>query len=161
MSTIKMKALARLVIPAIAALTVPALVASASIAVPTAQSQHSAVKAAGKPASKSAAKAATKSPITFSITSRIRRGNLVVTLDDKPVFNEKFQKPVYLISQTTRWDPVQVTAGAHKLIAKVYTDKGKTYLSGVYNLEVSRTKGIELRFRMKGEALTVEPVSQS
>jgi hypothetical protein len=82
-----------------------------------------------------------------------------VLLDGVPVFNEEFKKPVLLISQTTTWDPLQVAAGKHRLTAKVYDTKGKTYLSGVYNLEVSRTKGIELLFKMKGDRLTVEPAS--
>jgi hypothetical protein len=53
----------------------------------------------------------------------------------------------------------QVAAGKHKLIAKAYGSNGKTYLSGTYDLEVSRTKGIELRFRTKGDKLAVEPAS--
>jgi hypothetical protein len=100
-----------------------------------------------------------KSPITISLTSRIRHGILVVALDDVPVFNEEFQKPVFLISQTTTWDPLPVTPGKHKLTAKIYSEKGKTYVSGTYDLDVSRTKGIELRIRMKGDKLTVEPAS--
>src|SRR5262249_50426451 len=58
-------------------------------------------------------------PITISITSTLREGNLVVKLDDVPVFNEKFQKPALLISQTTTWDPVVVVAGQHRLSAEI------------------------------------------
>jgi len=118
-------------------------------------------KPAAKPAPKSATKtlATTKQPITISITSRIGHGNLVVILDDVPVFNEEFKKPPFLISQTTTWDPIQVSPGKHKLTAKVYSTKGKTYLSGVYDLDVSKTKGIELRVKMSGDKLTVEPAS--
>ena len=82
-----------------------------------------------------------------------------MSLDDVPVFNEEFRKPAMIISQTTKWDPLQVAAGKHKLTAKVHGQKGRTYLSGTYELDVSRTKGIELRIRIKGDTLTVEPVS--
>ena len=126
------------------------------IATPTAD-------AAAKPAANSAAKPAVsaavpKTPITISITSTLREGNLVVVLDDVPIFNEKFQKPVLLISQTTRWDPLQVAAGKHRLSAKVYGTK-KTYFSATYDLDVSRTKASELRFVMQGDKLTVELAS--
>ena len=70
-----------------------------------------------------------------------------------------FEKPAFLISQTTTWDPVQVAAGTHKLSAKVYGKNGKTYLSGGYTLEVSSAGGMELRIRVKGEKLTVEKAS--
>ena len=96
-----------------------------------------------------------KTPITISITSSLREGNLVVLLDDVPIFNEKFQKPLLLISQTTTWDPLHVAAGEHKLSAKVYGTK-KTYFSATYELDVSRTKGSALRFVMQGDKLTVE-----
>jgi hypothetical protein len=98
------------------------------------------------------------SPITISITSTLRQGNLVVMLDDVPIFNESFRKPVLLISQTTKWDPVQIPAGPHRLAAKVYGTK-KTYFSALYDLNVSRTKGSALRFVMKGDKLTVEVAS--
>jgi len=89
----------------------------------------------------------------------MRHGNLVVFLDGVPVFNEEFKKPMLIISQTTTWDPVQVPAGKHKLTAKVYGKKGKTYLSGTYELVVTRKKGLDLRIRMKGDTLMVEPAS--
>jgi hypothetical protein len=119
--------------------------------------------AAAKPAANTAAKPAVsaavpRSPITISITSTLRQGNLVVMLDDVPIFNEKFQKPVLLISQTTTWDPLQVAAGEHRLSAKVYGTK-KTYFSSLYDLHVSRTKGSALRFVMQGDRLTVEVAS--
>jgi hypothetical protein len=120
--------------------------------------------ATGKQSTKATAKAkppaqaVEKSPITFSITSRIKEGNLVVLLDGVAVFNEAFQKPPFLISQTTKWDPIEVRTGKHKLTAKVYGPNGKTYISGVYNLDV-RKNGIELRIKMKGDKLTVEPAS--
>ena len=98
------------------------------------------------------------SPITISITSTLRQGNLVILVDDVPIFNEPFQKPVLLISQTTTWDPVQIPAGQHRLAAKVYGTK-KTYFSALYDLNVSRTKGSALRFVMKGDKLTVEVAS--
>ena len=130
----------------------------------TTSTHRSTSKTTAKPAAKATPKTATKSagskqPITISITSRIGHGNLVVILDDVPVFNEEFKKPPFLISQTTTWDPIQVSPGKHKLTAKVYSTKGKTYLSGVYDLDVSKTKGIELRVKMSGDKLTVGPAS--
>ena len=110
---------------------------------------------AASPAPLPAVRAAVaKSPITISITSTLRQGNLVVMLDDVPIFNENFQKPFLLISQTTTWDPVQIPAGQHRLSAKVYGTK-KTYLSALYDLNVSRTKASALRFVMQGDKLTV------
>jgi hypothetical protein len=99
-----------------------------------------------------------KSPMTISITSTLRDGNLVVVLDDVPIFNEKFRKPILLISQTTTWDPLQIAAGEHRLSAKVYGTK-KTYFSATYDLHVSRTKASALRFVMQGDKLTVELAS--
>jgi hypothetical protein len=149
--------LGRLVIPVLVATAFQALVpqASAGTASTSKPSHKSTTKSPAKPASHSGVQ---KSPITISLTSSMRHGNLVVLLDDVPVFNEEFQKPVLIISQTTTWDPLQVTAGKHKLIAKVYGTK-KTYLSATYDLNVSRTKGSELRFLMKGDKLTVEVAS--
>ena len=94
------------------------------------------------------------SPITISIKSTMRQGNLVVMLDDVPIFNEKFQKPFLVISQTSTWDPLNVPAGAHRLTAKVHGTK-KTYFSKAYDLYVSPTKGSALRFVMQGDKLTV------
>jgi hypothetical protein len=99
-----------------------------------------------------------KTPITISLTSTLRQGNLVVLLDDAPIFNEKFQKPFLLISQTTRWDPLQVPAGKHRLSAKVVGPK-KMYVSKTYDLDVSRTKASELRFVMQGDKLTIATAS--
>ena len=131
-----------------ARLVIPVLVATASL-----------MLVAGEPVAQRAVHAdAPTSAITISITSSIRQGNLVVLLDNVPIFNEKFQKPALLISQTTKWDPLQVEAGTHRLSAKVYGAK-KTYLSAVYDLDVSRTKGSELRFLIKGDKLTVEVAS--
>ena len=157
--------LARLVIPVLVATAFQTLVAGESAGTPsTSKSSHgSTTKSTAKPTPKSAAKPAvragmSKSPITISITSTMRHGKLVVVLDGVPVFNEEFQKPVLLISQTTKWDPLQVTAGKHRLSAKVYGTK-KTYFSATYDLDVSRTKGSELRFLMKGDKLTVAVAS--
>jgi len=101
---------------------------------------------------------ASTTPITISITSSLRQGNLVVVLDDVPIFSEKFSKSLLLISQTTRWDPLQVVPGTHRLSAKVYGTK-KTYFSRDYDLQISRTKGAALRFVMQGDKLTVELAS--
>jgi hypothetical protein len=111
--------------------------------------------AAAKPA---VSVAAPKNPMTISITSSLREGNLVIVLDDVPIFNEKFKKPVLLITQTTTWDPLQVAAGEHRLFAKVYGTK-KTYLSKLYDLHLSRTKGSALRLVIQGDKLTVELAS--
>lgn len=78
--------------------------------------------------------------------------------DDVPIFNEKFQKPLLLISQTTTWDPLQVAAGDHRLSAKVYGSK-KTYFSKLYDLHVGSTGGRKLRFVMQGDKLTVDLAS--
>ena len=118
----------------------------------------SATPAANPPAKPAASAAAPTSFITISITSTLRQGNLVVVLDDVPIFNEKFSKPLLLISQTTRWDPLQVVAGTHRLSAKVYGTK-KTFFSKDYDLQLSRTKGAALRFVMHGDKLTVELAS--
>ena len=141
--------LARLVIPVLVVTGFQTLVAGEPAGTP--------------PTSESAAEPAVpaavpKTPITISITSVMRQGNLVVVLDDVPVFNEKFQKPFLVISQTTKWDPLQVTAGKHRLSAKVYGTT-KTYVSASYDLDVSSTKASELRFLVKGDKLTVEVAS--
>ena len=110
---------------------------------------------AANPQAKPAGSAAVPtSPITISFTSTLRQGNLVVLFDDVPIFNEKFQKPLLIISQTTTWNPLQVAAGAHRLTAKVYGTK-KTYFSKSYDLYVSPTKGAALRLVMQGDKLTV------
>jgi hypothetical protein len=114
----------------------------------------SATPAANPPAGPAGSAAAPTSPIKISFTSTLRQGNLVVVLDDVPIFNEKFQKPLLLISQTTTWNPLQVAAGTHRLSATVYGTK-KTYFSKTYDLHLSRTKGAALRFVMQGDKLTV------
>jgi hypothetical protein len=136
----KPRMLARLMILVMVATTFQTLMARESAVRPAAHARSS------------------KSAVTISFTSMMRQGNLVVMIDDVPVFNEKFQKPFLLISQTTTWDPLQVAPGKHRLSAKVYGTK-KTYLSAIYDLNVSRTKGSELRFVMKGDKLTVEVAS--
>jgi len=114
----------------------------------------SATPAANPPARPAVSAAIPTSPVTISLTSTLRQGNLVVVLDDVPILNEKFQKPFLLISQTTTWNPLQLTAGAHRISAKVYGTK-KTYFSKTYDLHLSRTKGAALRFVMQGDKLTV------
>jgi hypothetical protein len=137
-----------------AAIGFQALVAAVpAVAPPASKPPHHATT---KPATRSTAMS--KSPVTISLTSTMRHGNLVVMLDNVPVFNEKFEKPFLLISQTTKWDPLQVAAGKHRLTAKVYGTT-KTYLSATYDLDVSSTKASELRFKMKGDKLTVEVAS--
>jgi len=147
--------LAHLAVPMLAALAFPMFVVAGSAGASTASkpSTRATAKRAAAPA------AVPKSPLTISFTSNMRQGNLVVLLDGMPVFNEEFRKPALLISQTTTWDPLPVRAGKHKLTAKVYGANGKTYLSEAYDLEISRTKGTELRIRTKGAGVTVEPAS--
>jgi hypothetical protein len=125
---------------------------------PTAPANPAVTPVASAPAKPAVSASAPKSPITISFTSSLREGNLVVMLDDVPVFNEKFQKPMLMISQTTTWDPLQIPTGTHRLSAKVYGSK-KTYFSKVYDLQVSHSKGSALRFVMQGDKLTVELAS--
>src|SRR5262245_60148351 len=116
-----------------------------------------ATQTASPAAKPSVGAAAPQIPITISITSSLREGSLVVILDDVPIFNEKFQKPVLFISRTTTWDPLQVAAGDPRLSAKVYGSK-KTYFSKLYDLHVGRT-GRALHFVMQGDKLTIDSAS--
>ena len=135
----KTTVLARVMLPVLVACSFPMLAAE---------------EAADKPAAR---EGVTTSPITISLKSSLREGNLVVLLDDVPIFNEKFEKPALLVSQTTKWDPLEVASGPHSLTAKVYGAK-KDYVSPTYQLEVSRTKASELRFVIKDDKLTAEVV---
>ena len=152
------KQFGRFVIPV---LTV-ALVAGASLAGPTGSDsgQKPQAKKTAKPTTSAKPKfntLAPKSPITISFASRIRQGNLVVSLDGTPIFNEAFEKPFFIISQTTTWDPVDIPTGKHKLSVKVHGKK-KIYSSSIYDLDVSR-KGMELLIKMEGDRLVVTPAS--
>jgi hypothetical protein len=102
---------------------------------------------------------APKSPITITLSHTMMKGDLVVLLDDRPIFNESFDKPFYIIQQTTTWDPVLAPSGKHKLTAQVNGKKGKTVVSGIYELELSRTKGIEVHLLQKGGKLSIVPTS--
>lgn len=113
-----------------------------------------AAPAATSPAKPPARAAAATIPVTISFKSSLREGNLVVLLDDVPIFNEEFHKPLLLISQTTTWNPLQVPAGSHRLAAKVYGTK-KTYFSKDYDLHLPASKAADLRFVMQGDKLTV------
>lgn len=117
-----------------------------------------ATPAKNAPAGHAANGAAPTKPITISLTSTLRRGSLVVLLDDVPIFNEKFQKPLLAISQTTTWDPLKVRPGAHRLSARVHGTK-KTYHSKTYDLQLSSTNGAVLRFVMQGDKLVVDLAS--
>jgi hypothetical protein len=110
------------------------------------------------PAAPAAPAAAPTKPITISLTSSLRRGSLVVMLDDVPIFNEKFQKPLLAFSQTTTWDPLKVRPGTHRLSARLHGTK-KTYFSKSYDLQLSPTKEAVLRFVMQGDKLVVELAS--
>ena len=115
------KMLARLVIPVLVATTGHPLVAGDSVgATPPAKSIHewkstpaaapanclvanpaatptAVAPAAAAPAKPTSSAAGPKSPVTISIKSTLREGDLVVVLDDVPIFNEKFQKPFLVI----------------------------------------------------------------
>jgi len=120
---------------------------------------------AGSPTRKpTTAKPATKtlapqSKVSISLSHRIKEGNLIVLLDNRPIFNEVFQKATLAISQTTSWDPISVPAGKHMLTARVNGKNGKTYKSGTYELQLSQKSGIDLIIRMKGDKLVVGPAS--
>ncbi len=128
---------------------------------------HSNSKPSRKPTAKSAAPAtpvvksvsAPKSKITISLSHRLRRGTLLVSLDDTPILHEEFTKAMLAISQTTKWDPIEAAVGKHKLTARVKGKNGKTYFSRAYEFELSRTKGAEIRIRMKGDKLTFDRIS--
>lgn len=144
----KPRRFARLLIPVLVLAAVPMIAPAAPAA-------------SRKPLTKSASakSLAAKNTITISLSHRIRQGNLVVTLDGMPIFSEGFTKPIYLISQTTTWDPVEASVGKHMLAARVQGKNGKSYLSGTYELQLSRSKGIELLIRMKGDKLTIDQSS--
>jgi hypothetical protein len=130
--------------------------APAAATAPCPMSAPIATAAAAPASSKPAAKAAAgpKSPIAISLKSSMREGNLVIVLDDVAVFSQKFEKPFWVISQTTEWKPLQIPSGNHRLTAKVIGAK-KTYFSKTYDLYVSPTKGSSLKFVMQGDKLTV------
>ena len=94
--------------------------------------------------------------ITISLSHRVRRGTLVVSLDGAPIFTERFSTSGLALFQTTTWDPFKAPAGAHKLRARVNADNGKTYLSDVYPVELPRAKATELRVSFKGDALAIK-----
>lgn len=148
------------VVSLLAAMAFGTLVAGDSGTTPTTTHKSTSKSSTTKPAAKSSGSTfATKQPVTISLTSTMRHGNLVVLVDNVPVFNEQFEKPMLIIQQTTTWDPIQVASGKHKLTAKVYGTKGRTFVSNEYNLEISKSKGIELRFKVSGDKVTVEPTS--
>ena len=132
----------------------PAAPAPCPMTAPIAAASAVPAPAANPSAKPAPAAAGPKSPIAISLKSSMREGNLVVILDDKAVLSEKFQKPFWVISQTTEWRPLQIPAGNHRLTAKVIGAK-KTYFSKTYDLYVSPTKGSSLKFVMQGDKLTV------
>lgn len=96
------------------------------------------------------------SQVTISLTHRVRRGSLTVWLDSKPIFIEKFSKAAMAISQTTRWDPLTLPAGKHKLKARVIGEDGTTYESDAYPIDIPRASEAEVRIRIKGDKLTFQ-----
>jgi hypothetical protein len=100
-----------------------------------------------------------RSSVRISLSHRLRSGTLVVSLDGKPIFTEKFVKAKLALMQTTTWDSFETPAGARTLIARVVGDNGKTYLSDVQTVELPRAKSIAIRIGFKGDALTVKAKS--
>ena len=94
--------------------------------------------------------------VTISLAHRLRRGTLIVLLDGVAVFNEKFAKSKLALVQTTVWDPLKAPVGGHTLTARVTGEDGKTYVSDSYTFEFPRDQGVELRFGLKGDSLTVK-----
>ena len=97
--------------------------------------------------------------VTISLTHRIPNGTLVVSLDGKPVFTEKFSKAKLALRQTTTWDAFEAPAGTHTFRARVHGENGRTYLSEAQNIELPRAKGTAIRIGFKGDTLTVKQTS--
>jgi serine/threonine protein kinase len=121
---------------------------------------------AAKPPSRTAAKTTTAArpvvpaaSVTISLTHRLRNGTLVVSLDGKPIFTEKFSKAKLALRQTTTWDAFDAPSGAHTLRARVHGEDGRTYLSDAQPIELPRAKGTAIRIGFKGDRLTVKQTS--
>lgn len=97
--------------------------------------------------------------VTISLTHRVGNGTLVVSLDGKSIFTEKFSKAKLALVQTTTWDAFEATAGAHTLRARVQGDNGRTYLSEAQTIELPSAKGTAIRIGFKGDTLTVKQTS--
>src|SRR5262249_47888594 len=146
--------LTRLLVPALGAIALQSIAAEDRVSTapanpPAARTTTASLAQRAKPIMRAAL-----SPIRIGIRSTLEEGNLVILLDDAPIFNGKFEKSILLVSQITIWDPIQVAAGAHRLVATVYGPE-KTYSSATYHLELPRRKGAALRFVMKGDKLNV------
>jgi serine/threonine protein kinase len=100
-----------------------------------------------------------KSSVSVSLTHRLRSGTLVVSLDGKPFFSERFSKSKLALMQTTTWDPFEAPAGSHKLSARVLGDNGKTYLSDPQSVELIRARRTGIRIGFKGDKLTLTPTT--
>lgn len=148
-----MRTIGRYLAPVLAVLAIQLLSAGAPAAGTSGSRQPR------KPAARSAAPTKRMGKITISLNHRLRRGNLIVSLDDTPIFNEEFVKAALAISQTTTWDPLEAPAGKHKLTAQVNGKNGKTYFSATYDLQLSRTKGAEIQLWLKGDRLIIQPTS--
>ena len=121
-----------------------------------AESRPSVPKAATVPKAAATVATAPTVNVTISLAHRLRRGTLLVLLDGVAVFNEKFAKSKLALVQTTVWDPLKAPVGGHTLTARVTAEDGKTYVSDSYTFEFSREQGVELRFGLKGDSLTVK-----
>ena len=103
--------------------------------------------------------AAPAATVTISLSHRIRNGTLVVSLDGKPIFTEKFSKAKMALLQTTTWDAFEAAAGKHTLNARVLGEDGTTYLSDAYTVELPRARGTAFRIGFNGDTLTVKQTS--
>lgn len=94
--------------------------------------------------------------ITISLNHRLRNGTLVVSLDGKPIFTEKFSRAKLALMQTTTWDAFKAPAGSHTLRASVQGENGRTYLSDAQTIELPRAKATAIRIGFRGDRLTVK-----
>ena len=131
----------------------PAIAAAAAPTRPAATPSRAPAPAPAPPAAKVVVPT---TKLAISLTHRIRRGTLVVSVDGARVFSEDFSKAKLAISQTTTWDPVDVPVGTHKIRARVRAEDGTTYVSDLTTFELARGRELPLRIRFKDEKLTLE-----
>ena len=154
--------------PAEATAATPAKPTAAQAAKPTAsQTAKPAATQTAKPAAAQPAKPSASAPaparmamppsrVAVSLSHRIRNGTLVVELDGVPVFNERFTKDKFAISQTTSWDEFRAPSGKHELKASVRAENGKTYLSDLHIVDLPRARSAVVRIGFKGDKLTIK-----
>jgi serine/threonine-protein kinase len=136
-----------------------------TVAKPTARAAGSTTTSAKAPARAAGQATAAARPVvpaasvTISLTHRLRNGTLVVSMDGKRIFNEKFSRARLALMQTTTWDAFDAPAGTHSLRASVLGENGKTYLSDAQTIELTRAKATAIRIAFKGDVLTVRQTS--